>query len=762
MALHLILTGLVAVLLAIGSLRLGAQPASWTSVGVGGGGALFNPAISPHNINVVYMSCDMSQIFRSSTFGGSWEMIDFRQVQGSGAHGRIEFTSDPLIVYTTGRIVDNGAPFRSTDGGATWMQLASDPTGGNVWDLRSDPTRTDRILVSDYSTLYISTNGGATFRTAYEVPGGDGCRIAGAWFAGDSIYVGIGQGVLISTNGGLSFSLTSGQGIPSDQAIVSFCGAGSGDALRFYAVTLGSGDVYPGVTGADHATFQGLYTMSQGSPSWISRTSAVPSGVTPFFIGCARANSMIAYAAGGSQSNFPTVLKTTDGGATWKAVLNTMNNANVRTGWSGSQGDRDWWYGEYALGFAVCASNADRVIITDLGFPHVTSDGGATWRQAYVDSLDEHPAGAPTPKRQYYRGIGLENTTCWNLLWVDSATVIGCFSDIQGTRSNDGGTSWSFDYEGHSLNSMYHAVRHPTNGTIYAGVSSVHDLYQSTYLQDSRIDQGSGGVRSSNDGGRTWTNLHEFANPVFWLALDPGNPNRLYAAVVHSAEGGIYVSDNIDQGGASTWRRLSVPSRTEGHPMNIRVLPDGALLCSYSGRRDGAGAFTASSGVFLSTDNGVTWQDRSADQMRYWTKDVVIDPNDQAGNTWYAAVFSGWGGPPNDLGGLYRTTDRGATWAPIFDNDRVTSMTVDPENPNAAYVTTEVDGLWFTTTLQSGNPNFMQVGSFPFRQPERVFFNPYRRNEVWVTSFGNGMRRGVVSSSGVEFGDDAMDRLDLR
>ena len=32
--------------------------------------------------------------------------------------------------------------------------------------------------------------------------------------------------------------------------------------------------------------------------------------------------------------------------------------------------------------------------------------------------------------------------------------------------------------------------------------------------------------------------------------------------------------------------------------------------------------------------------------MYYWTKDIVIDPNDASQNTWYAGVFSGWGGTP--------------------------------------------------------------------------------------------------------------------
>ena len=36
--------------------------------------------------------------------------------------------------------------------------------------------------------------------------------------------------------------------------------------------------------------------------------------------------------------------------------------------------------------------------------------------------------------------------------------------------------------------------------------------------------------------------------------------------------------------------------------------------------------------------------------------------------------------------------------------------------------------------------------SYPFRQPERVFFNPYNPDEVWVSSFGNGMKVGSLTT----------------
>src|SRR5262249_58124602 len=114
--------------------------------------------------------------------------------------------------------------------------------------------------------------------------------------------------------------------------------------------------------------------------------------------------------------------------------------------------------------------------------------------------------------------------------------------------------------------------------------------------------------------------------PVVWVAGNNTTPNGLYASVIHSTRGGIYVSNNIQTGAASTWTRLTSPPRTEGHPFNIVVLNDGTLVASYSGRRNSAGAFTASSGVFVSTDGGATWADRSHPGMRYWTKDLLVYP----------------------------------------------------------------------------------------------------------------------------------------
>jgi hypothetical protein len=363
-----------------------------------------------------------------------------------------------------------------------------------------------------------------------------------------------------------------------------------------------------------------------------------------------------------------------------------------------------------------------------------------------MNPADENPEGSQTPNGLDYHGIGLENTSCWQVMWIDQNNLWAGFSDIIGIRSDDGGTSWNMNFTGNDQNTTYRIVRNPNNGYLYAATSTIHDMYQSTRLQDATLDaSNSGKIIYSTDNGHTWNLLHDFSHPVFWLAFDPNNYNTLYASVINHGSnlGGIYKTTNLQNNASSTWTQLSAPPRTEGHPATVMCLNDGKVLCTYSGRRDAAGNFQPSSGVFIY--DGSSWTDLSVNNnMYYWCKDIVLDPNDVNQNTWYVGVFKGWGSTTvnNAGGGLWKTTDRGAHWTHINTMDRVTSCTFDPNNANRIFMTTETEGLWYSDNINDVSPTFTQVTSYPFRQPERVYFNPYDANEVWVTSFGNGIRIG--------------------
>lgn len=734
---------------------MAAPPAAWHPRGPGGGGALFAPSFSPHALNEMYIGCDMSELFRSVDGAQHWAPVPFQEITGNRA-SQVRFTSNPSILYALDYTGVGGAdmttPSKSLDGGTTWTRLSADPTGGAAYALYADPHRTDRLLVSDDTTLYVSIDGGATFTPKYS--NGNGLYIAGAFFDGGTIYVATSDGLLVSTNAGGSFGLSSVGGIPPGSALVSFAGGKQNGVTRFFAVTAAAADVYPGVLVEDFfSSSLHLLTIDWGQPAWTDRTSNIPASSHLIGTGAALANIAVAYAAGQDDGENPVIYKTTNGGASWSSILLTTNNQNIYTGWDGSGGDRQWTYGAGAIGFAVSPVDPNRAAFTDYGFVHLTTDGGTTWRQGYVDPIRQNPAGSATPLGRSYVSNGLEDTTAWSLAWGSGGNVFAGYTDIKGARSTDGGASWSFNYTGHSLNTMYRVIR--VGSLLYAATGSVHDLYQSTYLQDSRIDPTvssprSGFVLVSSNDGASWQTVHSFGAVVVWVASDPGNANRLYAAVVNHAgtngsAGGIWVSSDVNLGGGSHWSLLAAPPRTEGHPHNIVVLGDGMLVATYSGRRDAGGSFTTSSGVFVSTNGGASWIDRSHSGMQYWTKDLTVDPHDGAQNTWYAGVFSGWGGLPNGLGGLYKSVNRGQSWTRILTLNRVEGGTVGPVNGAEMYVTTETDGLWYTANLGAATPTFTSVTSYPFMHPLRVFYNPGNANEIWVTSFGNGLRVGATA-----------------
>jgi photosystem II stability/assembly factor-like uncharacterized protein len=733
-----------------------AQIIHWSSRGVGGGGSLYSPNINPANNDEFYVGCDMSGLYHTTDFGSSYALMDFRQIQG-GHDSRVQYTLDPKILYCITYANDQAIPVRTTDGGKTWSSLPGNPDPAETaYSIAADFNNPDHVIISYYGSVQSSTDGGKSFATVHTARNsGSGVTVGGAFFDGNSVYLGTNDGLLVSTNGGASFSVAPVGGLTGAERIFSFAGAKKGNALRFFCLTADSGDIYVGVPGSDYWGFmKGVYALDYGSASWTPRMTGISGGSDYLmYVAMAQNDTATAYLGGSNSSGVPNIMKTTNGGAAWTHMFLSTNNQNVSTGWSGDGGDRGWGFGECVFGLAVASNNSARVLFTDFGFVHRTTDGGTTWHQAYLSPSDENQPARVTPKGKSYRGIGLEVTSCWQVVWTSPSDVFACFTDIEGIRSTDGGETWSFNYSGRNANTMYRIVRNPLSGTLYAATSNIHDMYQSTRLQDAQLDANDpqGKIICSTDGGRTWTDIHLFGHPVFWLAPDTNASGRMYASVVHSTIGGVYVTNDLQDGASSVWTKIPSPPGTEGHPACLVVLKDHSLVCTFSGRRTPAG-FTPSSGVFIYSPGTGTWTDVSDPGMRYWTKDIVVDPADSAQRKWYVGVFSGWGGPPNGLGGLYRTTNRGTSWTKINTLDRVTACAINPVNPSEAYLTTETSGLWHTTTLTTQSPTFTIDAAYPFRQPERVFFNPYRAGEVWVTSFGGGIMVGSPVSS-VKGGD---------
>src|SRR5438309_7086505 len=95
------------------------RPGDFTVVGPGGGGAMFNPTISPHDPNTVLISCDMTGSYITHDGGQNWRMFNLRGVVKY-------FAFDPVDAKTM--YAGNQVLWRSTDDGETWRMVYPKPS----------------------------------------------------------------------------------------------------------------------------------------------------------------------------------------------------------------------------------------------------------------------------------------------------------------------------------------------------------------------------------------------------------------------------------------------------------------------------------------------------------------------------------------------------------------------------------------------------------------------------------------------------------
>ncbi|MBS1513960.1 MAG: hypothetical protein JSS63_02940 [Bacteroidetes bacterium] len=754
------------------------QPTSWSSKGIGGGGAIYAPSISPFNPNKVNIACDMSNYFYSYDFGTNFTAYHYQNILVF-RNSIVRYTNDSNTCYNLRNIGGGYSPVKSIDGGMTWVNLvnpASSSSAFKCYDLYASPFRNDQIIVSDKYSLYISNNGGTNFSAAFFTAGATrGMHLAGVYFDDNNtdIYVCTNKGVLLSTNAGASFSAY--QNIPgidtTNYDIVSFEGSKQGSAIKFVCAAV-SNNATPHIIESKSApTFKNLYSINWGEPSWKSIKASLPDSSVdkPFFVRMVPNDTSTFYLGGTTTVAFngshavQSVYKTTNGGANFTSVFltasNVGNNGIFYTGWYGYSNDaqlytHNWYGGSETAGICVDPNDKNRVIVTNSSAPHKTTDGGVTWTQAYVNPADQNNAGALVPSYKNYATNGLETTVCYNLMWADSLTQLASFADLLLVRSTDAGNKWHFAYKGfpnnQRINDVGMIIKSTFNGYLYACTGEI--LGSNGIWDDSMVDptNRNGAISFSTDKGANWDTLFNFRSIVSSICFDPNNPKRMYASVMNyqgsvppKSAGGIYVCNDVTILPA-VFTPLSIPGRTQGHPVSIQALNDSSLIAVYTGRtRLNTFNFTDSSGVFYSTDGGSNWQDRTQTGMKYFTHSLTIDPYDVAQNTWLACTrqtnFLGSASQP----GIWKTTNRGVNWTKIFDSSSV-RVDFHPARANEMYISTESVGLYYAVNTNT-SPSFTKQNQYPFRTPTGVFFNPYNSNEVWITSLGNGMRVGYTN-----------------
>ncbi|HWT03120.1 MAG TPA: Calx-beta domain-containing protein, partial [Pyrinomonadaceae bacterium] len=182
-----------------------------------------------------------------------------------------------------------------------------------------------------------------------------------------------------------------------------------------------------------------------------------------------------------------------------------------------------------------------------------------------------------------------------------------------------------------------------------------------------------GNLLKSADGGSVWSDKNVGPPPgsIRVLAVDPLNPNTIYAGGEWGKGGGIYKS--VD--GGTTWNSLNTgPAKASCPALVIDPKTPSTLYAALT-----PGDFNGS-GIYKSTDGGNTWTSVSEGLNGFHASALAIDPKTPT------TLYTGAGFD------IYKTTDGGASWKPSssgITNVGFMDIAVNPVNPAIIYVGTQ-------------------------------------------------------------------------
>jgi photosystem II stability/assembly factor-like uncharacterized protein len=264
-----------------------------------------------------------------------------------------------------------------------------------------------------------------------------------------------------------------------------------------------------------------------------------------------------------------------------------------------------------------------------------------------------------------------------------------------------------------------------------------------------------GGIWKTTDSGGSWQPLADLlpSLSVCALAMDPKNPNVIYAGTGESYQGFIGVGIFKSTDGGTSWQHLTNTFNSNFFQVNDLVISPHDSQRVYAATRNG---------VWQTTDGGDSWIQAFNTPEDSNCSDLAIR-TDQATDYIFAS-FYGFQVPHS----VYRNTDAGSigSWAPVLmaaDASR-TSLAIAPSDQNIIYASiarvgyNDVLGIYKST--DSGNTWTAQVRytdtnrlntlllSDPYSglcgNPDRgqggydnvIAVDPLDPNQVWVGGIG--------------------------
>jgi photosystem II stability/assembly factor-like uncharacterized protein len=706
-------------------------------LGPGGGGAMYNPTISPHDTKTALVSCDMTGSYITKNGGESWRMFNLRGTPRF-------FVFDPKdknVIYAqvTGL-------WRSTDGGDTWHMLY--PSSRSLRGIEMNSDHAEETLLAEPDPL------GRIMALAVD-PRDSAVLYASGGKKGH-------PGLFVSRDRGESWS--------DFQALRE-------PALKLWAVEMPRGrqtKIYA-VTQREIVTIQdGISAISSiSSPSPITDASL---GRTQSGMALYRVSGQAAYVSlddgkSWNQCSLPGssakvtaiatsfnhgdtaylgyeglrlgnttwtgIAKTEDTGRTWNLVWKQDQEAipQVQDAWITPTLGADW--GGTALTVGVAQQDPDLCYVTDLGRTMRTANGGKSWQAVY----SHHLAGAN------WQTSGLDVTTTYGYHFdpFDHKRQFITYTDIGLFRSEDAGRSWTSSIAGVPRpwwNTTYWIEFDPkVNGRMWSANSYTHDLPRPKMWRHTSPMRYRGGVCRSDDGGRSWiasrTGMPESA--VTHILLDPSSPvnaRTLYAAAFGR---GVYKSTD---GGASWQLKIRGIQEKEPFVWRLARANDGTLYVILARRSETPqlGGF-GDGALYRSRDGGESWTPIALPSGVNGPNGLAIDPTSP--KRLFLAAWARPTGMRGEGGGVYRSDDGGKSWTRSLEADQhIYDVTIDPKNSQHLYAAGFESAAW--RSIDSG-VHWSRIPGFDFKWAHRVVLDPDSPGLVYITTFGGSVWHGPTN-----------------
>ena len=247
-------------------------------------------------------------------------------------------------------------------------------------------------------------------------------------------------------------------------------------------------------------------------------------------------------------------------------------------------------------------------------------------------------------------------------------------------RTHNNGTTWESVFDGQSALSIGDIAIAPSNhDVVWVGTGEANNRQSSTWGD---------GVYRSIDGGTTWRKMGlAETQTIGRIVIDPRDANTVFVAAVGHLFGpneqrGLYRTRN----GGESWEKVLGVDVNTG-VTDVAIMPGGrTLIAATYLRRRRAWGFVGggpTGGLWRSVDGGDHWQRLTSGLPTGDVGRIGLDVARSDPNIVYAVIESA-------DGGVFRSTDRGATWTKQSSLDERPSyfsqIRVDPTNPERVWL----------------------------------------------------------------------------